>query len=588
MMLNISKDIAIPIDAVTQTFAILAKRRVGKTYTASVMAEEYVKANLPFAVLDPTGAWWGLRSGKDGKPEGGLPVYVIGGEHGIPLEPTAGKVIADQVATHPAFYVIDVSQFESNAAQDRFTTDFGEHLYRIKEKHRAPMHLFIDEADSFMPQRPMPGQQRMLGAFEALVRRGGIRGIGVTLISQRAAVVNKNVLTQTECLIVLQTTSPQDQDAIEEWVKRNGTDENRKVFMSSLASLQKGEAWIWSPAWLEVFQRIHIRERETFNSSATPKAGEKKIIQPKLRPVDIEKLSQQIKATIEKAKENDPDSLRKKIRELERQHPKQVDEQAIVRAAEKARQETSREFVQKIRSLDSIIKKLQNDIQRASTILDNSKPHTSLGMDTLPHIQQATIPKGEYKYTPMVPRGIRVPTGNNPLPPVIRKPGNEPINIEDCEPKLRAGARRLLAALVQWSPNGITEGQMRSHAGLRNSGTYSAYKTDLRRFGFMEERSGMIFATQGGIGFLGHDMPSPNSTEEVLQVWMPKLRLGARRMLQVLIDHAGETMTDQQLQEESELANSGTYSAYKTELKTAQLIIIDRGTVTANKETLFL
>ena len=294
MKLNISKDFSLPIDAVTQTFSILAKRRVGKTYTASVMAEEMVKAKLPFVVLDPTGAWWGLRSGKDGRSEGGLPVYVIGGEHGIPLEPTAGKVIAEQVATYPSFYVIDISQFESNAAQDRFATDFAERLYRIKEKNREVMHLFIDEADAFAPQRPMPGQQRMLGAFEVLVRRGGIRGIGITLITQRPAVINKNVLTQTECLIVLQTTSPQDQDAIEEWVKRNGSDEERKTLMSSLASLKRSEAWIYSPAWLEVFKRINIRERDTFNSSATPKAGEKQINNPSLKQVDIEKLSQQI------------------------------------------------------------------------------------------------------------------------------------------------------------------------------------------------------------------------------------------------------------------------------------------------------
>lgn len=54
MKLKISEDISLPIDSITQTFSILAKRRVGKTYTASVIAEEFVKANLPFVVLDPT------------------------------------------------------------------------------------------------------------------------------------------------------------------------------------------------------------------------------------------------------------------------------------------------------------------------------------------------------------------------------------------------------------------------------------------------------------------------------------------------------------------------------------------------------
>lgn len=129
---------------------------------------------------------------------------------------------------------------------------------------------------------------------------------------------------------------------------------------------------------------------------------------------------------------------------------------------------------------------------------------------------------------------------------------------------------------------------MRSHAGLKNSGTFSAYKTDMRSYGFMEERGGQLFATQAGIEWLGHDMPSPSTTQEVLDVWMPKLRLGARRMLQILVEHGGEWMTDEELLQEADLANSGTYSAYKTDLKTAQLVLVERGRVVANKETLFL
>src|SRR3989304_10546744 len=95
--LLLSKDLALPLDAVTQTFGILAKKRRGKTYTASVMAEEMIKAKLPFAVLDPTGAWWGLRAAANGI-DAGYPVVIIGGDHGdIPLEPTAGAIIADPV-----------------------------------------------------------------------------------------------------------------------------------------------------------------------------------------------------------------------------------------------------------------------------------------------------------------------------------------------------------------------------------------------------------------------------------------------------------------------------------------------------------
>jgi uncharacterized protein len=95
MKLKLAEGLALPLDFATKTAAILAQRRKGKTYTASVIAEEMVAAKQPFVALDPTGAWWGLRAGADGKSEG-LPVVVLGGQHGdVPLERTGGRLIAD-------------------------------------------------------------------------------------------------------------------------------------------------------------------------------------------------------------------------------------------------------------------------------------------------------------------------------------------------------------------------------------------------------------------------------------------------------------------------------------------------------------
>jgi uncharacterized protein len=54
---HISKDLSLPVEALTQTFAILAKRGAGKTYTAAVMVEEMLKAGLQLVVVDPVGVW---------------------------------------------------------------------------------------------------------------------------------------------------------------------------------------------------------------------------------------------------------------------------------------------------------------------------------------------------------------------------------------------------------------------------------------------------------------------------------------------------------------------------------------------------
>lgn len=319
--LRISADLSLPLDFVTKTCGILAQRRKGKTYTASVLAEELVAAKVPIVVLDPTGAWWGLRASANGTGPG-LPVVIFGGQHGdVPLERTAGKFVADLVVDEPGFYVVDFSLFESNEAERQFATDFAERLYRAKGKPGMdfPLHLMVDEADRFIPQHSPRGDQRMLGAFEAIVRRGGLRGIGTTLISQRAAVVNKNVLEQVDSLILLRTVGPNDRKAVDGYVSSHGTDELRAELLGSLSSLALGEAWVWEPgAEPPLFERVRIRERKTFNSSATPKPGERRIEPRELADVDLGALEARMKETIERAKAEDPKELRRRIAELER------------------------------------------------------------------------------------------------------------------------------------------------------------------------------------------------------------------------------------------------------------------------------
>lgn len=323
---KISEDLSLPLDAVTQTIAIVARKRVGKTYTASVIAEEFIGEQIPTVILDPTGAWWGLRSSSDGKRDG-LPVIIIGGAHAdVPLEETAGKLIADLVVDHPGYYIVDFSQVESDAAICRFSTDFAKRFYFRKEQKRFAMSLIIDEADVFAPQNPFAEQKRMLGAFDVIVRRGGIRGIGVIMITQRPAVLNKNMLTQSETLIALQISGSQDVDALEHWIRLHGTKEQRAEFLSTVGSLQMGVAWFWSPSWLQVFKRVNIRQRTTFNSSATPKAGEAAIVPTKLAKVDIDKLGREIAATVEKLKAEDPTEL-KRLLAVEKRRGNELEKQ---------------------------------------------------------------------------------------------------------------------------------------------------------------------------------------------------------------------------------------------------------------------
>lgn len=266
------KPFGLALDACTQTFAILAIRGAGKTCTAAVIAEEMCRASMPWICFDPVGVWWGMRSGRDGTPSG-FPVVVIGGTHGdLPLEKNGGAKIAQALASENVFSVIDVSQ-ESKHTWRQFLTEFCLELMQCNPE--SPRHLFIEEAPEFCPQRTkVMLTAQCKEAIERLVRLGRNRGYGCTLISQRPATVDKDVLSQCENLIVLRTTGPHDRAALQEWIEAQATDRGLEKFLSELAGLPNGHAWFWSPHWMNTFEKVRIRERLTFHPGATRTMGD--------------------------------------------------------------------------------------------------------------------------------------------------------------------------------------------------------------------------------------------------------------------------------------------------------------------------
>src|SRR5687768_6885833 len=111
-MLKLADHLSLPLDAVTRRLAILAMSGAGKSNVAVVMAEAMFDAGIPWVVIDPKGDWWGVRSNKSGKGPG-LSVPIFGGLHAdVPLEPSAGKMIADLIVDQRLTCVLDVSEFE--------------------------------------------------------------------------------------------------------------------------------------------------------------------------------------------------------------------------------------------------------------------------------------------------------------------------------------------------------------------------------------------------------------------------------------------------------------------------------------------
>lgn len=316
MKLHLSHDLSLPIDAATQTFAFIGRKRSGKTYAAGKLVELLLDAQVQVVILDTVGNWYGIRFAADGKGPG-YDVPVFGGlRHDLPLEATGGELVADAVSDTGRSVIIDVSQF-SLGDRKRFATAFALRLWQRKkaETHPTPLHLVLEESQLLIPQFVGRDDARMVGIFEEIVRLGGNYGIGVSMITQRPQSVNKEALTQTECLVVFQVNGVPERKALKEWIVHHGADVN---LLDELPSMEVGTAYLWSPQWLGVLKKITISSKKTLDASATPKVGQR-MVRRELKPLDLDDLKTKMAATIERAKADDPRELRKQIAALQRQ-----------------------------------------------------------------------------------------------------------------------------------------------------------------------------------------------------------------------------------------------------------------------------
>jgi hypothetical protein len=607
--LRISSDLKLPLEAVTQTFAILAMRGVGKTHTASVLAEELCEARLPFVVLDPTGAWWGLRATADGKGEG-YPVTILGGDHAdAPLEETAGKVVAEMLAEEARPLVLDLSHL-SKGAMRRFVADFAERLY---EKNRDPLHLIIDEADAFAPQKPRPDEMRMLGALDEIVRRGRIRGLGCTLVTQRSAVLNKDVLTQAEVLVVLRTAHPRDRAPVLEWMKVHATPEQLGEVEASLAKLPKGDAWVMSAGWLDLFARIHVRERRTFNSSATPKPGERRIQPAAFARIDPAVLQERLANAIERQKAADPALLRKRIAELEREVAKKP---AAAAPASKA-DPTLAALVRQLRkAVDQAMKFLvtinaESFFKAGGSAIDRKEIEKAIGaaVANVTKLLEARVEYRNREIERLQKEASRVLSSlkalaSDDVAVEVTVRHNEPFTVAprpsptraaarppaEGELELRRGERRMLEVLARTHPARRTRAQLGTLAGFTPSGgTFGTYFGVLKRHGLIvEEADGSVSITEAGLALVGGAPAEPHTPEEVLETWRRALRSGERAMLDELVSVYPKGLSREELGQRTSFTHTGgTFGTYLGVLRRNGLAEIEGDEVRAS-ETLFL
>lgn len=315
--------LCIPEKVLDQHLVVLGKTGAGKSSALRHVVEHLLARKKRVCVIDPKGDWWGLKVSADGK-SAGYPVILFGGFKSedagdVPINDRSGKHIAELVATGNRPCVIGLRGW-TQGAMTRFWIDFASTLFA----HNAgELYLVGDEFHNFAPKQWKGKSERdtetgiALHWANRLLSEG--RGLGIVCLvaSQRPQKVHNDTLTSCETLVAMRVVHAADRAAVKDWVDGNGDAVKGKEVLNSLAALERGEAWVWSPEAGFGPQRVRFPLFTTFDSFAPPQL-QKKVSGKGWADVNLDDVKQKLAAVIEEERARDPKELQKKIAEQAR------------------------------------------------------------------------------------------------------------------------------------------------------------------------------------------------------------------------------------------------------------------------------
>ena len=591
-----SGNVHLDIDTFLRTrLLITSNSGGGKSFTIRRLAEQLF-GKVQVILIDPEGEFATLREKFD---------YVLVGKGGeTPADVRSASMLAHKLLELRASAVCDLYEMKPSE-RHRWVKLFLDSLIDAPKKLWHPVAVIIDEAHILAPEKGA-GESEASESVIALATRGRKRGFACVLATQRLSKLRKDAAAELQNILVGPTFMDADRDRAADALGVARAD--KQAFFDKIKVLEPGNFYALGRAISLERVLVKIGPVETTH----PESGSSKhAAEPPPAPQAIRamlpKLSDLPRAAEEEART--VSDLKREVRELrinlkaaERGERKAAIPEKIVvdKRAENSLRVAIKEqerYIGAIRAgLDRLANRLQPIILNFPIEIEKSVAVFRAVVEKAPQLRQIEmlpLPSEKIERGRELVKRVAEKTYRNLSIPgeslrITADNGSEPSGIV-------AGALRMLSALAQWHPQGMKEGQMRAHAGLRKSGTFSTYLSRLRSANLIEQRDGSYYATDAGLDYCGErrvDMPT--TTEEVVALWKPKLKgVGAQRMLDVLVNYGGEPIPKETLFVEagftSEKGSSGTFSTYLSRLRTARLArTFKDGTVAADKETLLL
>lgn len=573
--LRISPDLSLPADTVTSTLIVYGGKGMGKSVFGSVLGEELAAARLRWSFLDPLGVNWGIRHAADGVGPG-VECLILGGVHGdIPIYPDGGAAVADVVVEESCNVLVDFSRSKNGEAwgvgeKIRFATAYARRLFQrqgslIDGRKREPLMQILDEGARFIPQIIPAGNPDLamcVSAWQQFAEEGRNVGLGLCVLTQRSARMNKDIAELADAMIAFRTIGPNSVGAVLDWLGEHVERSRIKDLSEQVRKLPRGSALVVSPGWLEIEKVVAMRMRRTFDSSATPKPGERvRTARGEGAKPDLAKIQARMAETIERAKADDPKELRRRIAELEKE----------LRAKPKVEARVEVPMFDK-KAFDEMLAALRDEFRRGFELTSGNL--VGIANTYASKCLESNGARGGLGGTP---RRIELPRAIQPAPPggTLRERAQR---LRDPKPSNGAGVsiggglRRMMIALAQ-RPQGLTNRQLGVRAGLSSrSGTFSTYLSRGRSEGWIMDVGEKRILTDAGLSALGAYDPLPEG-RELLEYWLGELGGGANRMLRALADVYPKALTNEALGTAADISHrSGTFSTYLSKLRTLELV----------------
>lgn len=536
----------IPQNATEKHIAFLGSTGSGKTSAAKRgLVEPALADKRRVVILDPTGAWWGLRLKADGISKG-YSIYIFGGDHGdYPLRARDAALLAETFATSSDSAIFDMSLM-TVSERTAFFTEFAE---TIRRKNKGPLHLIIDEAHLFMPQAGAASGgavPAMLHAANNLVSLGRSRGLRIALISQRPAKVHKDSLTQVQSLVAMRLLAPQDRKAISDWIADQADPTKGREIIASLPSLKPGEAWVWSPQD-DILRHTKFPLPRTFDSSRAPDIADGK--GPELAPVNMDALKGRLTALAAETEANSPTAikaLRAKVADLERKvglynsQPSVEGEELDAAHADghaigyqQGIAAGRQHIVGTLRELETAVLAAVKEAQRlADKAYDDAQAMTAPPLTDRIKRNRHDIPDPRQPSKGTFNRHDLNATHATARAPIMSTKHLDRQSVGRADGNLPRGERACLIAAAQ-HPNGVTRQQLTVLTGYKRS-SRDAYIQRLRERGYIDAGE-RIQATADGRDALGdayEPLPTGAALREHVLRTLPE---GERKVLEVLI-----------------------------------------------------